>query len=583
VALTAPTRPAWLQFTSSGSGSGVLEGTPSSGDTGAHSVVLRASDGNGGTAQQSFSIQVGTSSGPIVAADAFVRAGSYANTNFGSEIGLTIKNDKKSDNTREVYIRFDLSSVSATTIARAVVRLVPVSVGSSGQVHRAALVSSNDWGEQSITWNTKPVSGGQLGTDWTPVAGQPVEIDVTAAVIQALGGNRMLSLHIFAPNRGGSSDISHYASREHQTASAHPRLILDTSAFTVDDVFIIAGQSNAEGRGDASKSPLPAANTAFEYLPATNTFKSLQDPVGSGTGSAWPAFARKWHELTGRTSAFVSTAVGGTPNSALINSTSNWENGSYLKDAVAAANQLVARVGGSANVTVLWSQGERDAKAILDNRPKGFSKSTYKAAFETTISTFQKEKWKNFRLVISETGTNVSLGDVGYSDVRAAQREVAGSMAAVITGFTGAYGFAARGLMADDLHYKQAGYNEMGEAMAVALAAARGYSRIEDPAIAELEAEIPQRFELGQNYPNPFNPSTIIAYQLSEAADVDLAIYNVVGQRIRVLAEGALPAGRHQVMWDGRDESGQAVSSGVYLYRLVAGTQQQSRTMILVK
>jgi flagellar hook assembly protein FlgD len=50
-----------------------------------------------------------------------------------------------------------------------------------------------------------------------------------------------------------------------------------------------------------------------------------------------------------------------------------------------------------------------------------------------------------------------------------------------------------------------------------------------------------------------------------------------------VLAEGALPAGRHQVMWDGRDESGQAVSSGVYLYRLVAGTQQQSRTMILVK
>ncbi len=77
-------------------------------------------------------------------------------------------------------------------------------------------------------------------------------------------------------------------------------------------------------------------------------------------------------------------------------------------------------------------------------------------------------------------------------------------------------------------------------------------------------------FALMQNYPNPFNPSTTISFSLPEASNVTLAIYNLRGQLIRTLHSGALSAGHHRMVWDGRDSHGVKVASGVYLYRLEA-------------
>ncbi|MCC7265231.1 MAG: hypothetical protein IT369_22215, partial [Candidatus Latescibacteria bacterium] len=85
------------------------------------------------------------------------------------------------------------------------------------------------------------------------------------------------------------------------------------------------------------------------------------------------------------------------------------------------------------------------------------------------------------------------------------------------------------------------------------------------------------------NYPNPFNPSTEIVYNLIETAPVRLAVYNALGHRIRVLvAEVQLP-GSYEVQWDGRDEAGQPVGAGWYLYRLEAGTRAATGRMSLVK
>jgi hypothetical protein len=91
------------------------------------------------------------------------------------------------------------------------------------------------------------------------------------------------------------------------------------------------------------------------------------------------------------------------------------------------------------------------------------------------------------------------------------------------------------------------------------------------------------QFELAQNHPNPFNPATTIQYTLSEATQVHLTIYNILGQSVRVLVNGGQGAGVYGVTWDGRDTFGKAVTSGVYLYRLKAGANVSVRRMILVK
>ncbi len=94
---------------------------------------------------------------------------------------------------------------------------------------------------------------------------------------------------------------------------------------------------------------------------------------------------------------------------------------------------------------------------------------------------------------------------------------------------------------------------------------------------------IPESHFLAQNVPNPFNPVTTIRFGLPERAEARIEIYDVAGRVVRVLAEGTLPAGEHEVVWDGRDGHGHAVSSGVYFYRMEAGEYRAERKMLLLK
>lgn len=93
----------------------------------------------------------------------------------------------------------------------------------------------------------------------------------------------------------------------------------------------------------------------------------------------------------------------------------------------------------------------------------------------------------------------------------------------------------------------------------------------------------PELFELFQNYPNPFNPTTTITYNLRMTNRVSLTIYNSLGEKVRTLVNRQQSPGRYEVVWDGRDDSGQLVTSGVYLYKLEAGKFNQAKKMILVR
>ncbi|MBT3602410.1 MAG: T9SS type A sorting domain-containing protein [Candidatus Latescibacteria bacterium] len=129
-----------------------------------------------------------------------------------------------------------------------------------------------------------------------------------------------------------------------------------------------------------------------------------------------------------------------------------------------------------------------------------------------------------------------------------------------------------------------------GESVAVPIEIVAAWLSAEDgqliplrlPATYVLEKP-PQTFRLMKNVPNPFNPATTIAFELPEAADVDVAVYNLVGQRLRTLIKEHKAPGRYQVVWDGKDDADRDVSSGVYFYRYRAGDFWATRRMLLVR
>jgi len=96
-------------------------------------------------------------------------------------------------------------------------------------------------------------------------------------------------------------------------------------------------------------------------------------------------------------------------------------------------------------------------------------------------------------------------------------------------------------------------------------------------------SSVPTEFELGTNYPNPFNPTTTIQYGVPEDVHVSLEVYDMMGRQVATLVNGQQAAGRYDASWNGRNDSGSTVASGVYIYRLTAGTFVESKTMLLMK
>ncbi|MFH1006032.1 MAG: FlgD immunoglobulin-like domain containing protein, partial [Candidatus Latescibacterota bacterium] len=108
---------------------------------------------------------------------------------------------------------------------------------------------------------------------------------------------------------------------------------------------------------------------------------------------------------------------------------------------------------------------------------------------------------------------------------------------------------------------------------------------LSEPGAAKVSAPCPEEITLSSNWPNPFNPRTVITFALPEPAFVKLEVYNILGQRVSIPAEGLRQAGTHSVSWDGKDASGMEMASGVYFYRLVVdkGRFVQAKKMLLIR
>lgn len=160
-------------------------------------------------------------------ADAYVRAGTYASSNYGGDTTLVVKEDSSADVRRRAYLRWDLGSVGGEVL-HARVRLTPVSVGTNGLENGVTLAANDTWQEDTVTWNIQPAGGKRFAT-WIPAAGQPIEFMVTPQVQAALNGNRQLSLQVFSLKNVGGPGLATYASREHPDPAFRPQLILVVS------------------------------------------------------------------------------------------------------------------------------------------------------------------------------------------------------------------------------------------------------------------------------------------------------------------------------------------------------------------
>lgn len=237
------------------------------------------------------------------------------------------------------------------------------------------------------------------------------------------------------------------------------------------DLFIIVGQSNAEGRGDSAQSP---AAPNGRYVSGSTITSPLADPVGgASTGSMWPAFCNEWFAQTGRVAAFVEAATGGT---ALLPDTagSNWSpSGSLRAAAAAAANTAITAINNAAAYTLgsvyfVWAQGESDAQSINGTTITG---PLYEQALEDLAAYFKAQVPQMVTMGVVQTGGNYVLTSMeGYAAIRLAQENACTDSANLTMLYRGAYSFIARAMMVDTVHYNQTGLNLAGKCAARALA-----------------------------------------------------------------------------------------------------------------
>ncbi|MDY6914945.1 MAG: T9SS type A sorting domain-containing protein, partial [Candidatus Cloacimonadota bacterium] len=97
------------------------------------------------------------------------------------------------------------------------------------------------------------------------------------------------------------------------------------------------------------------------------------------------------------------------------------------------------------------------------------------------------------------------------------------------------------------------------------------------------EEVIPANIALKGNYPNPFNPETTIQYSVNNPANVKIEVYNTKGQKVRTLVDEHKNAGEYNVVWQGKNEAGNSVASGVYFYRLTSNNETEAKKMLLIK
>lgn len=261
------------------------------------------------------------------------------------------------------------------------------------------------------------------------------------------------------------------------------------SGLSAVDLFLVVGQSNAEGRGSSASSPSVLPGAGWYWSSGGGLVKSLADPVGgANTGSMWPSFANQYYALTGRTACLVEEATGGSALIAAASAT-NWSaTGSLRSVAVASCNSARAaiiadgekKLGG---VYVISSQGEQDAVSVNGTTVTG---AIYKTELEALASYFAANITGFTQMGVVRTGAaNDRAAAVNWAAIRQAQEDACAASANLTMLYRGTSGlpFDARRLMADSVHYNQTALNEAGRIAARGLSAGGAPTPVTSPQV----------------------------------------------------------------------------------------------------
>jgi hypothetical protein len=238
-------------------------------------------------------------------------------------------------------------------------------------------------------------------------------------------------------------------------------------------VYLVAGQSNAQGMGDAALSTKASTN-AWQYSFAKDSLLPLADPCGfdelsfkpSASGSAWPSFAAEYSGKSGRSILIVQAARGGSSctKASELGSYGTWaESGQLFSNSILKTKAALKKTSGSL-AGIIWLQGERDANAINDKKQ---TVNQYKAGLKNLIERFQLELG-DIPFYIVLTGYYRDHPKEGFDAVRKVQEEVAKEMRNVFVVYKNTHRFLTKKLLQekDGIHYTQPALNELGTAIA---------------------------------------------------------------------------------------------------------------------
>jgi hypothetical protein len=248
--------------------------------------------------------------------------------------------------------------------------------------------------------------------------------------------------------------------------------------------------------------------------------------------------------------------------------------GSWPRDIIAVdldgdtnLDLVAAKLNGDGGPTVLMNNGDGTFQSYV-NYP----------THDGSMTVFACDINDDSEYDIAVTGATDSLaillgnGDGTFQSYVSYHTDTAGSDD--VTGPKGVYGGDLNGDGKDDLAIANSSLNKISIFMQ-----ADGSVDVDDNYLHSL----PQDFSLTQNYPNPFNLSTVIQFDLPRRSNVEIKIYNILGKAIRDLVNEKLPTGQHNITWDGRDNSGNIVSSGMYFYSITTDNSEETKKMVLLK
>ena len=242
------------------------------------------------------------------------------------------------------------------------------------------------------------------------------------------------------------------------------------------DLFLLTGQSNAEGQGDSSTSTV-TTNGLTLY---NSIIGGCADPVGTAsTGSMWPAFAKEWYARTGRNAIMIPSYQDGAGLTAVADTGfGNYSPTGALRAAAVTA-MSDAKTWLSANTdysivteNILWCQGENDAAQINASNLTG---AQYQAALEELADYWEANIAMDKMYVIRTGKRDDGAQLTAYQDLRDAQDDACAANDNLVMTFTGAVNFPDEGKMIDALHWDQDGLNEAGQGASSIVADEKGY------------------------------------------------------------------------------------------------------------